>query len=139
MTIVPSQVIPASWGQQLSLESDGSAYLFGTPTSGLPGVITIAGGASLPSGLGLTAGIAMEGNTNGAPFARPAHMAQVQPNVVASWKPPSQLRVGASSFAQPGAILDSAQPPAQHIDVTFTPQQPTATLRYDVNSGFTAD
>lgn len=138
VTVIASQVVRASWGQQLSLQNDDFGYSLGSPTQGLPGVITIAGGASLPTGLGVTVGVAQEGNANGAPFVRPAQMTQAQPNLAASWRALSQMRVGVSSYVQPGDVVDSAQPPRQHIDVTFTQQKPTATLRYNANSGFTA-
>lgn len=138
VTLDPGQMVQVTWGSSIPFGVDAfGGGGFASPGQGQPGTIAISSGAAVPMNA-YVGGVALQGSANGRSQMNTAVAAGLLPNYLLSITPPTalQVRVG-PAYTQEGQLLAPATG-SQFTNVTFSASRPTATLVYDVNSGFRA-
>jgi len=135
-----SQMMQVTWGSSVQFGIDafgGGAFI--NAGQGQRGTIAISSGPAVPMNA-YAGGVALQGSANGRSQMNTAVAAGLLPNYLLSITPPTtlQVRVG-PAYTQEGQLLAPAPATGgQFTNVTFSASRPTATLVYDVNSGFRA-
>ncbi len=128
LVVQPVGWATAGWGETLPV-GQGS---FGRTVPGPVGAVTLSSARSDT----VTAGLMLPGSVNGQQFVQVANAATLFPFTALEFPRPEQLRVQVSQLSpQAGQVLEVQQPGPQ-ATVTFSPDQPTATLRFSAGDGF---
>ena len=128
LLVQPAGSATAGWGETLPVGQD----FFGGSLPGPVGAVTLSSQRSDT----VTTGLMLPGSVNGQQFVQVANAATLFPFMALEFPRPEQLRVQVSQLpTQPGQLLQ-VQQPGPEATVTFSPNQPTAALRFSAGAGF---